>query len=287
VRICHLPLAVLLALLALACPALAQVAIVFYSASGGEGIESVSGTIVEKTERHLKVETEDGRIISIPQKNVYHIIGNSPAALDKSDPDLLNSLSTRGRRSRETGSTHHLGIKGGMNIANMSVDPQDLEEENSLRSYAIGAWYGVPLNRRLTIQTEAIYSVKGDSESGDGYTATTRMGYIDVPVLAKIGFLHGSPARPSLFLGPSVGVNVSANSKFEGGGSDMDLDVKEDVRTFDFGLVIGGGVDFAVGEHTYGVDLRYSRGLTNVAGEGANGDARNHVFAVMGSMRLQ
>jgi hypothetical protein len=84
-----------------------------------------------------------------------------------------------------------------------------------------------------------------------------------------------------------VAINVSANSKLEGQGSDIDVDVSDDVRTFDLGLVVGGGVDFEVRERTFGVDLRYTKGLSNVAGEGANGTARNDVLAVMGSIGFQ
>ncbi len=162
-----------------------------------------------------------------------------------------------------------------MNIANMAVDPQEFQEDGSLKSFAFGGWWGMPLNRRFTLQTEAIYSVKGDTETAGGYTTSTHMSYIDVPVLAKLGFKHGSPAQPSLFLGPSVSLNVAANSKLEGEGADIDVDVKSQVRTVDFGLVVGGGVDFAFGQRSCGLELRYSRGLSNAAGDEANGSAHN------------
>jgi hypothetical protein len=113
------------------------------------------------------------------------------------------------------------------------------------------------------------------------------MSYIDVPVLAKIGFLHGSAAQPSLFLGPSLAVNLSANSKLEGQGADIDVDVKDQVRALDVGLVVGGGVEIPVGKRTYGVELRYSKGLSNAAGEEANGTAHNDVIALMASIGLQ
>jgi hypothetical protein len=186
-----------------------------------------------------------------------------------------------------SGRVHHFGLKGGMSISNMSVDPQEFEEGGSLKSFAIGGWWGMPLNRRFTLQTEAIYSVKGDQETEGGYTTSTHMSYIDVPVLAKVGFLHGSTTQPLLFLGPSLSLNVSANSKLEGEGSDIDVDVKDQVRPIDFGLVVGGGLDFLLGARTCGVEVRYSHGLSNAAGDEANGTAHNSVLAVMGSIALQ
>ena len=51
-------------------------------------------------------------------------------------------------------------------------------------------------------------------------------------------------------------------------------------------LVVGGGVDFPLGGRSMGVDLRYSRGLLDVA-DGVNGSARNEAFAVMWSIALR
>ena len=181
----------------------------------------------------------------------------------------------------------HYGVKGGMNSSNLSVDPTALEDRGSLTSYAFGAWYGIPLNRRFTVQTEALYSVKGDAETSGGYTASTHVSYLDVPVLAKVGFLHGAPVQPALFVGPSLALNVSAKSKLEGEGNTLDMDIKDEVRNFDLGLVLGGGVDFSVGTHTCGVELRYSKGLTNAASDALAGSARNDVLAIMGSVGLE
>jgi hypothetical protein len=276
VKLCHLLPAVLIAL---AGAVVVQADTVYFFRPGTNDIESISGTIVRETGGLLEIATESGRTVSIPKASVFQVIRGAPSTTEHSgfvpDPPPLTSAA------------YHYGIKGGMNISNMSVDPQELEEDDSLQSYAVGAWWGIPLNHRLAIRTEALYSVKGDAETTGGYTVSTRMSYIDVPVLAKIGFLHGSLAQPSLFLGPSLAVNLSANSKLEGDGSGVNVDVKDDVRALDFAVVVGGGVDFPVGERTLGVEVRYSKGLSNVAGDGANGSARNDIIAVMGSIGLQ
>lgn len=274
--------------LAFAAPSAVLADTVYYSPKGAHKIEAVTGTIVQDTGSVVEITTADGRTISIPKADVYQIVREKPTEEDNSieawssieDVDSTPAASGSGR-------VHHFGFKGGMNFSNMSVDPQELEDQDSLQSFAVGGWWGTPLNRRLTLLAEALYSVKGDSETGGGYTATTRLSYIDVPVLAKIGFMHGSPAQPSLFLGPSMALNISANAKLESDAGDLDVDVKDQVNTLDFGLVVGGGVDFPLGKHTCGVELRYSKGLTNAAGESANGTAHHDVLAVMGSIGLQ
>lgn len=289
------PCTVLLAAcVALAVPAAVLADTIYFVESGASRIQSVSGTIVRETRSAVEVSIGNGQTVSIPRDEVVEIIRDTSPAPGPRGFETADEAGSAagswdyGRRLRSSSKpAYHMGIKAGMNVSNMSVDPQELEDGNSLKSYAVGAWWNVPFGRRLALQAEALYSVKGDAESDDGYTASTRMGYIDVPVLAKIGFLHGSPARPSLFLGPLLSLNVSAKSTLEGGGSDIDVNVKDQVRPLDLGLVVGGGVDFPVAGRTFGLDLRYSRGLGNALGDDANGTARNDVIAVMGSIGLQ
>jgi hypothetical protein len=321
VKLRDLSLAVLFVI---ACPAAPRADTVYYAKPGGNGILTVTGKIVQETGALVQIETETGTV-SIPRGDVLKVIrdtatrGRPPAAPPES-PTATSATATDSTMTRDTtiesptsydslgesqnmrdalaetghsrvdpgppGRVYHYGFKGGMNVSNLSVDPQDLEEGDSLRSYALGGWLGVPLNRRLAVQAEALYSVKGDSETVGGYTTSTRLAYIDVPVVARVGFLHDAAAQPSLFLGPLLAVNVSASSKLEGDGVDTEVDVKDDVRAFELGLVMGGGVDFAVGRRTVGVELRYSKGLSNIAGDGANGTARNDVLAILGSIGL-
>jgi hypothetical protein len=289
----------LLAALALAGPLAVHADTVYFKQPGAVGIESVSGTIVQETGGAVRIVTADGRTVSIAKPDVYQIIRDEAPAADATvQPAMPDGF--RLVREAESGApapldaeaessrrVHHYGVKAGMNVANMTVDPQELEEGGSLKSYAFGAWWGTPLTRRLTLSAEALYSVRGDAETAGGYTASTHMGYLDVPVLAKVGFLQGAAAQPSLFLGPSLAVNLSASSRLEGGDGDMDLDVKDQVRAFDVGMVVGGALDFTLARRTYGVELRYTRGLSNAVADGANGDARNDVIAVMGSVGLQ
>lgn len=269
---------VIAAVIAMAAPAIVQAETVFYS--DGSGIASVTGTIVKQNSDVVEVLTSDGKTVSIAGNDVYQIIRENKFFEEGADLEPGNSHSRSTRND-------HFGLKGGMNISNMSADPQELEDGDSLKSFAFGAWYGLPLNRRFTFQPEAFYSVKGDAETVDGFTSSTKVSYLDVPVLAKMGFMHGGSVQPSLFVGPSVALNLSAKSKFEGEGSDIEVDVKDQMNTFDVGLVVGGGVDIPVGRRNFGLELRYSKGLTNAAGDDANGDATNDVIAVLGSFGLQ
>jgi hypothetical protein len=280
--------------LAVIAPSLVSADMIYFRKPGETGIQSVAGKVVREHGGTMEIQTNDGATMSISKSDVFQIVPDAPVhdtrmtdgfqniSSDGATVDAPRTESSRGR----TPSHQHYGIKGGMNMANVSADPSELEDADSLTSYALGGWWGMPLTRRLSIQAEALYSVKGDSETDGGYTASTQLSYIDIPVLAKIGFLHGGAAQPSLFLGPSMAFNVGASSTLEGPGTNTELDVQEQVRQFDFAVVVGGGVDIPVGRNTLGLDVRYSKGLSDV-GDGANGSAYNDVIAVMGSIGLQ
>lgn len=260
---------------------------VYYGGAGVSGIASVTGTIVSETELELSVKTEDGKTISILQSDVYQVIRGTGS----SEGHSLESMSlgndvARPMRAPRAPRPYRYGLKGGMNLSNMNADPQELEEDDSLKSFALGGWWSLPLNRRLSVQAEALYSIKGDSEEVGGVTSSTRMTYIDVPVLARIGFRRGSPAQPTFLVGPSIALNISSTSKLESPSGDLEVDVKDLTRPIDLGVIVGGGVDFLFKERSYGVELRYSKGLSNAVTEDANGSAKNDVLALIGSVSL-
>jgi hypothetical protein len=175
----------------------------------------------------------------------------------------------------------HAGIKGGVNIANQSTD--GTEAADSRNGMAIGGWIQVPVAPMFSVQPEAYFSMKGDSEESGGVTASINMDYIEVPVLAKATFgAPGAPVSPSLFAGPSVGLNISSKAKVEGGGLDGEIDVKDATKSTEFGMVFGGAVEFG----NFGIDVRYNKGLTNVNEDSSSGDLKNNVFSILGSFRF-
>jgi hypothetical protein len=174
------------------------------------------------------------------------------------------------------------GIKGGYNIANQSMDPSDSELADSRGGLSLGGYVGIPLTPSLSLQPEALFTMKGDREEADGVEGSFKLNYIEVPVLAKASFMPMSPAKPSIFAGPSVSYNLSA--KTEATGVD-ELDVKDQVNPFDFGLVFGGGLDFPMaGTKSFGVDVRYTMGLTNTIDGDTGAEAKNNVFSIMGTL---
>ncbi|MBZ0269838.1 PorT family protein [bacterium] len=181
----------------------------------------------------------------------------------------------------------HAGVKGGVTVANMSADPSDSELADSRNGFAIGGYLGIPLGMTpFTIQPEALFTMKGDSEEADGVTGSMKLDYIEVPVLAKASFLPMAPAKPSLFFGPAVAYNLSAKTAVEGGGLDGETDVKDTMKSMDFGLVVGAGLDMSLagGAKSLGIDVRYTHGLTNTIDSDTGAEAKNKTISIMGTI---
>ena len=145
------------------------------------------------------------------------------------------------------------GLKAGVNAASFLNE----DSEDSGRRYGLtaGAFMDVPLGSTMGLRVEALYTQKGLT-SGDN---TVAVDYIEIPVVGKFGLGSGG-MMPFLYGGTSVGFNVSGKLK---SGSDS-VDYGELVNGVESSLIFGGGLDFAAGDRTVGLDLRYTMGLTSV-----------------------
>ncbi|MGQ0721327.1 MAG: porin family protein [Candidatus Eiseniibacteriota bacterium] len=199
----------------------------------------------------------------------------------------------------------HFGVKGGLNIANLSADDEADELQDSRKAAGFGGFAHFPVNDFISIQPEVLYMMKGDEEDISGTfdidgqtiqldgTVAVEATYLEVPVLARFGFAPGAPARPILLVGPSLAINLSADlvASGESGGSSVDLseDISDEVKKIDLGLVVGGGMEFPLGAgaQTLGFDARYTFGVTNVDDSGSDGEIKNGVFTVLGTFAFR
>jgi hypothetical protein len=132
----------------------------------------------------------------------------------------------------------------------------------------LGAFISIPAGPMLAIQPEAFFSQKGAK------TGTTKISYnyLEVPLLLKLSpSLPGDFVRPIFFAGPSAGILLSAKAG--------DFDLKDEMKNADFGLVIGGGVEFG----KLSLDARYNLGLSSIdkAVENVKSDVKNRAITVM------
>lgn len=180
-----------------------------------------------------------------------------------------------------------VGIKAGVNMSKLtSMGTISGADSKALIGYQIGLFYGYALTDNIVIQPEVYYVQKGHEykESGGSAKIDTVLNYIEVPVLFKYKFATEGSFIPSFFVGPYAAFKASAKEKYKGfedpeeNGS---IDIKDDVKSTDFGLVFGLGADLKVGETTkFIIDLRYSLGLTKVAKDSI-ADSKNTSLALL------
>lgn len=162
-----------------------------------------------------------------------------------------------------------LGAKAGVNFANIGGDDYD---GKSKTGFHVGLVAEFMLTDRFGIQPEVLYSTQGTkieesgTEFGMSYNieAKQNLDYINVPVLVKYYFTDAL----SLEFGPQIGFLVKGEQdytmSFDGETESGKEDIKEYVKSTDFGLAAGLGYKFNGGLF---VNARYVLGLSNINDE--------------------
>lgn len=160
---------------------------------------------------------------------------------------------------------NEIGFKAGLNIANLSGD---IEGADSYTGFAGGVFYKIAMpNGNFAFQPELLYTMKGDKE-GEG---KIKLSYLEIPVLVKYEFPTEGNFKPNVFLGPFISFLMSAK---EG-----DEDIKDYLKSVEFGSAFGAGFSFKVGEKgMINFDARYCLGLTNIV-DADGADVKNNVFS--------
>jgi hypothetical protein len=171
-----------------------------------------------------------------------------------------------------------LGIKGGLNLANVGGTDAP-PGAKTLTGFAAGGYLEISLPLLFTIQPEILYSQKGttydESMFGTNFTVTAKLNYLEIPVLVKYSF-PVPVVKPSLYVGPAMGILLSAKAKVEAAGQSQEEDIKDQTTSTDWGLVVGASANIAI----ITVDVRYTLGLTSLD-KNSTTKGYNRVFGIM------
>ncbi len=176
------------------------------------------------------------------------------------------------------------GLKAGLNIANLRGD--DMEDWDSKMGFSAGGFITYSINDMFAIQPEVLFTMKGAKYEKELYGETLKqtisLNYLEIPVLAKLSMPTQGSVKPNLFVGPSLAILLSAKVEWEYGVESDELDMKDDTKSIDLGLVFGGGVDFDLGpdKGKLSAEARYTLGLATVD-DGEEVDMKNSVISLM------
>lgn len=173
----------------------------------------------------------------------------------------------------------NFGLKGGLNFASLGgTDAKDVESKTG---FLAGGFLTYNFSNAFGLQIEALYSQKGGIQkilvNNVTVTATWNVDYLEVPALLKVSIplASGGSLKPYLMGGGSLGINLSSKIKAEAQGQSSETDVKNDTKSTDFGLAVGGGLDFLLGRGNFNVDVRYTFGLSTIDNTADPADIKN------------
>jgi hypothetical protein len=171
-----------------------------------------------------------------------------------------------------------VGGRLGLNMARVGGDDVDDSAIKARNGFWVGGFATIRVGPGFSIEPAIGYAQKGWAVKSDLGGGTAKLDYLQAPVLA-VGLI---PVHAQVNLrglaGPSISMLLS--SKAKQGSQTVDLD--DDTRFLDLGLVIGAGVDVALPSALLVFDLRYELGLTSVDDTSAEHEINHRVLSVNG-----
>ena len=163
-----------------------------------------------------------------------------------------------------------LDFKGGLNVANMYGD--DVSDDVSIKlGAAVGTGVGIKIGM-FAIQPEVLFSMKGAKEEGEivivdstfNYEIVVKLSYLEIPILLKIN-IPADAVIPNFYVGPALAFCMVAKDKLTFNNEEGDEeDIKDVIKSVDFGLSMGGGLDIKAGHGRVIIDIRYTLGFVTV-----------------------
>ncbi len=195
-----------------------------------------------------------------------------------------------------------LGVKGGLNLANMlEKDDQETYSDDfkSKLGFHVGVVAEFPIMDLLSVEPGLLLDTKGmrykqeESFMGETYklTGKTNIFYLDIPINVKVSYGVG-PVKVFGLVGPYVGIGlggkVKAKEEFMGDSEtethSIDWGKDEDLKRPDFGMTFGAGAQMEVFE----LGISYALGMANICGTQEGGSVtKNRVFSISFAYRFE
>lgn len=164
----------------------------------------------------------------------------------------------------------------GANFATIS-DVPNAEVNTGL---AAGVFLNYSIDENFGLGIKGLFSQLGTMVENS--SAETNLNYIQLPLSAIYYFgKRGDTFRPKVFLGPYLGVLLTAND--QNGNEILGLDGKNAFNTADFGGQIGVGFNYSMKERGWiNFDAGYSTSLANITDHNTLNYKNNAFFVSLG-----
>jgi hypothetical protein len=186
------------------------------------------------------------------------------------------------------------GVKAGAVVTSVPNAGEVLDQISGVPSVDVSSKIGLAgggfvefsFTESFSFQPELLFVMKGAKLDlpTDAGTVTASINYLEFPLLARYNTSLSDTLDGFLLVGPSFGVKVGTNSEFDGSGGTVDLDLNPAIRSRDFGLAVGGGIE----RDPFFLEARYTFGLTDIATDIYDHEdtLKNRVFTAMIGIRI-
>ncbi|MDF1696925.1 MAG: porin family protein [Saprospiraceae bacterium] len=157
-----------------------------------------------------------------------------------------------------------IGFKAGINLANQTLEASGISfEPGSTVGFVLGVNYSASLSEAISLRPGLSFSSKGSEFDFLGTSLKNTFNYLEVPI--DVVYNAGNL---SVHAGPYLGLLMSASSDGQ--------DIKDEVKSSDFGLNLGLGYNFS----QVGVGVQYGLGLANIDDSEDDGTVKNKVLSI-------
>jgi len=170
------------------------------------------------------------------------------------------------------------GFKGGLSLA--KITGSDVENAGWRTAGVGGLFLSYQVNNIFAIQPEMLYAMKGTTGEEGIVKLTMKLDYFEIPLLAKLYLPTESKVKPNLYAGPAMAFKVSSKLKGEAGSLSAEADL-EGIKSTDFGIIVGAGMEYRLTSGCILFDLRYTMGLISIFDVADEADVRNSAVSIM------
>lgn len=161
-----------------------------------------------------------------------------------------------------------IGVRAGANWATI-VDGEDAPsgvEEPWRPGIVLGVASSFHITEMIALAPEINYSQRGFMYEGtfDGAAVdyNERHNFLEIPVLLRVSF--GDVLKGYINAGPTLSYWLGGKFKDGIDEGDLDFDAMENEKRLEVGASLGGGIGLDTGAGSFLIDLRYTRGFTDL-----------------------
>lgn len=147
------------------------------------------------------------------------------------------------------------GPKAGVNLSNLSGG--DADNLDMKVGFHVGAFAEIFFTDKFALQPELLYSTQGAKGEISGGDFEAKYDYINIPIMAKYYVIDNLAVEA----GPYVGFLMKAENELSGSTLSFSGDVKDEMKSVDFGL--GFGASYSL-DNGFFAGARYSLGLSKI-----------------------